>query len=90
MDDLSYAYSGNQLISVSDAVPDNANIAGYDFADNGSELTRGEYLYDANGNLIEDKNIGITVKYNHLDRTQCYTCYHWLPGIMKKYGAVAE
>ncbi|MEM7371945.1 MAG: DUF6443 domain-containing protein [Bacteroidota bacterium] len=64
MDDLSYTYNGNQLTVVNDAVASNIQpdqfIDGY-VADPSTEV---EYLYDDNGNLIEDKNKEITIQYD--------------------------
>jgi len=78
VDNLSYAYQGNRLLSVDDAVtgnqlprPKNYNgaptsLAG-DFQEAGVRLGQ-EYLYDANGNLTQDQNKGITgILYNHLN-----------------------
>ncbi|NQZ78664.1 MAG: LamG domain-containing protein, partial [Ekhidna sp.] len=60
MDDLSYTYSGNQLLEVSDA----ADSVG--FADDA--IVGDDYAYDVNGNMIRDLNKGIdTIYYNHLD-----------------------
>ena len=63
IDQLTYYYSGNQLIGVNDVVQLN-NIG--DFYDNGQikvpdpdDNSTWEYNYDANGNLTEDKNKGI-------------------------------
>ncbi len=78
VDALTYAYQGNRLLAVDDAVstnqlprPKNYNgaptsLAG-DFQEQGVKLGE-EYLYDANGNLTQDKNKGITgILYNHLN-----------------------
>jgi RHS repeat-associated protein len=67
VDDLTYYYTGNQLQGVDDRVPQSH---GSDFYDkNGSKVnTAGdEYLYDANGNMVQDKNKAMTVSYNHLN-----------------------
>ncbi|WP_411032372.1 DUF6443 domain-containing protein [Spongiimicrobium sp. 3-5] len=60
MDDLTYAYAGNQLQSVSDT----AESTGFsDVNSSGSD-----YTYDQNGNMISDTNKGITsISYNHLN-----------------------
>jgi len=62
IDNLSYTYAkGNQLSKVTDA-------SGMDtgFKDGTNETT--EYTYDANGNMILDKNKGITsIEYNFLN-----------------------
>ena len=78
VDDLTYAYDGNQLRSVQDGVTTNqlpqpatyhgapTSLAG-DFQEAGVRLNQ-EYFYDANGNLTADKNKGITgIAYNHLN-----------------------
>jgi RHS repeat-associated protein len=78
VDNLTYAYQGNRLLAVDDQVsgnqlprPKNYNgaptsLAG-DFQEAGVKLGE-EYLYDANGNLTQDKNKGITgIVYNHLN-----------------------
>ncbi|CAL2080928.1 DUF6443 domain-containing protein [Tenacibaculum sp. 190524A05c] len=62
MDDLVYGYkpNSNELIKVDDTI-DN-----YGFKEIAS--TSIEYTYDANGNMITDKNKGITsITYNHLN-----------------------
>ncbi|MBT1696050.1 RHS repeat-associated core domain-containing protein [Fulvivirgaceae bacterium PWU4] len=61
MDQLSYTYTGNQLQKVSDA---SGNAKGFtDGTNPGSD-----YVYDANGNLIVDRNKDIeTITYNHLN-----------------------
>jgi len=69
IDDLSYVYKGNQLKKVDD----NDQLAAYmnnGFRDNGS-FQNVEYLYDANGNMILDKNKeNMTVDYNYLNLPQ--------------------
>ena len=60
MDDLTYAYNGNQLQSVTDI----AESTG--FLDGNTSST--DYVYDLNGNLEIDRNKGITsISYNHLN-----------------------
>ena len=78
VDDLTYAYDGNQLRSVQDGVTTNQlpRLASYhgaptslagDFQEAGVRLNQ-EYFYDANGNLTQDKNKGITgIAYNYLN-----------------------
>ncbi len=70
VDAFTYAYQGNLLQAVDDQVANNqlprptgyngapASLAG-DFQEQGVKLG-GEYLYDANGNLTQDQNKGIT------------------------------
>ncbi len=61
-DILSYAYinGGNRLGSVSDA-----GESGLGFVDGNTAGL--DYLYDGNGNLIEDKNKGLEIEYNLLN-----------------------
>ncbi|RPD44109.1 hypothetical protein DNI29_22185 [Hymenobacter sediminis] len=78
LDQLTYYYidatgkRSNRLLAVDDAAP--ATAAGHDFEDNGSKYRTAsgtgpvEYEYDDNGNLLLDRNKGITrVAYNHLN-----------------------
>jgi RHS repeat-associated protein len=65
MDNLSYAYDGNQLSAVNDAIGDFA-FNGHDFRD-GNSTGSNEYTYDANGNMVSDANKGIVVSYNYLN-----------------------
>ncbi|MEM7370471.1 MAG: DUF6443 domain-containing protein [Bacteroidota bacterium] len=68
MDDLSYSYGeGNRLTGVEDAVNNTTDI---DQFVNGHIATANDpdYVYDLSGNLIEDKNKGITVEYNHFNK----------------------
>ncbi|HLO60909.1 MAG TPA: DUF6443 domain-containing protein [Bacteroidales bacterium] len=64
IDSLNYAYTGNQLRKVNDAIPD---ITGRgDFSEKVTN-TR-EYLYDANGNMYKDDNKGVyNINYNFLN-----------------------
>ena len=61
MDDLSYNYNGNQLLSVTD----NGDAAkGFIDGNVGSD----DYSYDVQGNLSSDKNKGISsISYNYLN-----------------------
>ncbi|MBL6448968.1 hypothetical protein JMN32_21840 [Fulvivirga sp. 29W222] len=71
-----YANGGNQLTAVSDA-------AGWEgFTD--KNTAGDDYDYDANGNMIVDRNKGITITYNHLNLpvrvekdTNNYIVYHY-------------
>jgi RHS repeat-associated protein len=68
IDNLSYGYTGNQLLTVSDLIGSITTQLNNDFRDNGINL-RTEYEYDANGNMTKDLNKGISlVKYNHLNQ----------------------
>ncbi|MEQ9403976.1 MAG: DUF6443 domain-containing protein [Cyclobacteriaceae bacterium] len=61
MDNLTYTYKGNQLLSVTDAGDDNEGFKDGNTSGN-------DYTYDANGNMTSDKNKGITsIEYNHLN-----------------------
>ncbi|MFN3801746.1 JAB-like toxin 1 domain-containing protein [Belliella pelovolcani] len=62
IDNLTYTYNkGNQLSKVTDA-------SGVDSGFRDGTNVSDEYLYDANGNMIADKNKGITsITYNHLN-----------------------
>ncbi|MCL6295529.1 DUF6443 domain-containing protein [Jejuia spongiicola] len=63
MDNLTYAYNGNQLESVNDDVLGSAVTGFIDGAE-----TAKEYSYDSNGNMNKDDNKGITaISYNHLN-----------------------
>lgn len=62
MDSLSYAYSNNQLLKVTDD-----GETEYGFKD-GSDTTINDYSYDENGNLKTDWNKNIyNIDYNHLN-----------------------
>ncbi len=67
IDNLLYQYEDNRLVSVHDAIANTDNGYGnFDFTDGTFQAT--EYVYDANGNMIQDLNKGITnITYNHLN-----------------------
>ena len=70
VDKLTMGYNGNQLITVSDSIPESTN-RGVDsfFIDNVNDSE--EYTYDANGNTTSDKNKGISeIVYNELNLPQ--------------------
>ena len=81
IDDLTMAYDGNRLKSVSDAAEEPTYAGAMDFRDgaDGAE----EYTYDANGNMTSDRNKGISsITYNMLNLPQTLlfddgheTCY---------------
>ncbi len=60
-DHLTYSYGGNQLLQVEDAGTGAGFVNGF--------TNTVEYFYDANGNLIDDKNKGVTLGYNDLNKT---------------------
>ena len=66
-DDLSFAYDGNQLVAVADVAEEEpVSKTGMQFADGADEEE--EYEYDANGNMVSDKNKGIgKIMYNTLN-----------------------
>ena len=68
LDNLTYTYDHNNNSNVLKIVEDvvTGSWSGIDFSDNGYHLTE-EYEYDANGNMVQDKNKGITVEYNYLN-----------------------
>lgn len=78
MDDLTYdffdGWNGNQVTAISDFHPDLPNVP--QFVD-GHEAAQPEadwdYYYDANGNMVEDRNKGITVHYNHFNKPDLIT-----------------
>ena len=66
IDDLFYEYDGNRLRRVTDAAEDPCYKGAMHFTDGADDET--EYDYDANGNLIEDKNKGISkITYNEIN-----------------------
>ena len=66
IDDLTMAYDGNRLKSVSDAAEELAYAGAMDFRDGAGKAE--EYTYDANGNMTCDRNKGIhSITYNMLN-----------------------
>lgn len=59
IDNLTMYYSGNQMIAVTDAVANIALAVSADFKEY-TKATTGEYTYNANGAMTQDKNKGIT------------------------------
>ena len=57
IDNLSYGYNGNQLLKVDDSVSGPYYAGAFHFVDGADESV--EYTYDANGNMVSDKNKGI-------------------------------
>jgi RHS repeat-associated protein len=69
MDNLSYSYAGNQLLNVTDAstISFGFNDGNVHTSTNPSDLNN-DYTYDDNGNMIKDKNKGISnISYNYLN-----------------------
>ena len=81
IDDLTMAYDGNRLKSVSDAAKEPTYAGAMDFRDGADGAV--EYTYDANGNMTSDLNKGISsITYNMLNLPQTVlfddgheTCY---------------
>lgn len=70
IDNLVYQYLGNQLLSVKELATGSSSELGF-FDGNLSGI---DYLYDANGNLVKDKNKGIEeINYNHLNLVSSIT-----------------
>lgn len=66
IDDVSYTYNGNQLISAEDDADDPTYAGGFNFID--GENAQIEYGYDQNGNMTKDLNKKILrIKHNLLN-----------------------
>lgn len=63
IDNLSYSYSGNQLMRVDDLAPTTWKELGFD----DGNTSGNDYQYDPNGNLIADQNKNFTIEYNLLN-----------------------
>jgi len=61
MDNLLLSYTGNKATFISEAATE---VGGFT---RNTSITSNAYVYNDNGNVIEDKNKGITVEYNHMD-----------------------
>ncbi len=60
---LTYGYDGNRLVSVSDTVTSPTYNGFFEFSDGADQAV--EYEYDANGNMTRDRNKGISsIQYN--------------------------
>ena len=72
IDDLTYQYRGNQILSISDKAGSLLYDGSFDFKDGASEST--EYFYNANGALTKDLNKGISkIEYDVLDNLSSIT-----------------
>jgi len=101
VDHLNYTYTGNRLQAVDDQVTGNqlARPVGYegaptslagDFQEGGTHLGQ-EYLYDANGNLTQDRNKGLTgIAYNHLNLPRQIHFGYGADSIVFRYTAAGQ
>ena len=72
IDDLTYAYNGNQIKSISDKAGSLLYDGSFDFKDGADADV--EYFYDANGALVKDLNKGIcNIEYDILGNLKCIT-----------------
>ena len=72
IDDLTYAYNGNQIKSISDKAGSLLYNGSFDFKDGADADV--EYFYDANGALVKDLNKGISnIEYDILGNLKCIT-----------------
>ena len=72
IDDLTFTYDGNQVVSVQDAAGSQNLYALKEYQDLADEET--ECTYDANGNLTRDLDRGITnIRYNRLNLPEWVT-----------------
>ena len=72
IDDLTYAYNGNQIKSISDKAGSLLYDGSFDFKDGADADV--EYFYDANGALVKDLNKGISnIEYDILGNLKCIT-----------------
>ena len=101
VDNLTYAYAGNRLQAVDDLISTNqlprpadyhgapASLAG-DFQEQGVHQQQ-EYLYDANGNLTQDRNKGITaIAYNYLNLPRLIRFGSGADSIVFRYTAAGQ
>ncbi|MCD8078858.1 MAG: DUF6443 domain-containing protein [Bacteroides sp.] len=67
IDNLTFTHTGNQLLNVSDAATDPTYAGNFNFVD-GNKGTGTEYIWDKNGNLVQDYNKQIAnISYNSLN-----------------------
>ncbi|MBX7243655.1 MAG: RHS repeat-associated core domain-containing protein, partial [Bacteroidia bacterium] len=67
MDEMTYHYNGNRLESIEDNVAYTGGVF-EQFRKQTPYTGNPEYLYDPNGNIVQDVNKGITISYNHLNK----------------------
>lgn len=69
IDDLLYEYDvGNKLLNVTDA---ESHPSGFNDGNKHTQTQKNDFEYDADGNLIKDRNKGITnITHNHLHQPQ--------------------
>lgn len=65
IDDLIYRYNGNQVFAVDDNAIEHGERDFFDYGYKG--LENQEYIYDVNGNLIEDVPRSLSYEYNSSD-----------------------
>ncbi|MCD8079119.1 MAG: RHS repeat-associated core domain-containing protein [Bacteroides sp.] len=67
IDNLTFTHSGNQLLNVSDAATDPTYAGNFNFVD-GNKAAGTEYIWDKNGNMVQDYNKQIAnISYNSLN-----------------------
>ncbi len=67
IDNLSFGYTGNQLLYITDAGPNVGLATSADFKDY-SKVTTAEYVFNKNGAMTKDLNKGISdIQYNSLN-----------------------
>lgn len=64
IDKLDYVYNGNKLLAIRDVAAGEASLG---FKDGVASSAGNEYLYDDNGNMIDDANKGLSFNYNILN-----------------------
>ena len=89
IDKLTMAYAGNQLVKAEDSGTTVSLSSSMDFKNN-SNATR-EYSYDANGNLTQDLNKGISsITYNLLNLPQTLSISNSLGSATNSYTYAAD
>ena len=89
IDKLTMAYAGNQLVKAEDSGTTVSLSSSMDFKNN-SNVAK-EYSYDANGNLTQDLNKGISsITYNLLNLPQTLTISNSLGSATNSYTYAAD